>query len=184
MNFKKWVKSIQTAGYNGAHTVSIKIRAILSVDYGKVKKKVRPFFRKIREACKKFCCYVNLILSMAVRSVTHYWLKYLFSKNLTYRNLTRFFKKMSYLEDLAKSFDVFAKVPKQIPSRVQAPPTLSSPSPGYVQGHLCSHGSTCGVLWRLPAFECECRSARPNLPKHHSRHPSIVQWWQHLKLRF
>ena len=24
MNFKKWVKSIQTAGYNGAHTVSVK----------------------------------------------------------------------------------------------------------------------------------------------------------------
>jgi hypothetical protein len=25
MNFKKWVKSIQTAGYNGARTVYVKI---------------------------------------------------------------------------------------------------------------------------------------------------------------
>ena len=33
MNFKKWVKSIQTAGYNGASTVIDKKKAVIMYDF-------------------------------------------------------------------------------------------------------------------------------------------------------
>ena len=58
MNFKKWVKSIQTAGYNGARTVYeigsllytaivINVVSILKVDKNV---KVPPFFRNATTA--------------------------------------------------------------------------------------------------------------------------------------
>jgi hypothetical protein len=39
MNFKKWVKSIQTAGYNGAHTV---IDTAIILQKGKIEKLEHP----------------------------------------------------------------------------------------------------------------------------------------------
>ena len=75
MNFKKWVKSIQAAAYNGARTVIDLKKKLFYVNYRYTLKSV-PYQKSVLVYCIIFACSAdfqsNLSWRSAVKEMTFY----------------------------------------------------------------------------------------------------------------